>query len=239
MKIGITERGDAALHYSVWEPKRDSVNGIILVTKDPAALLNKVADFNKCIVHCTITGWGGTSLEPYVPSPEKSMKAYNKFVDLLGPERVVLRVDPIVPVCKGFDLAEELVSLTRGRVRISFLDLYTHVWERIRVGYSAIAADLAMVYGGRKHGVLRARQATFKKLQKLTERKIELCGEPGMECSGCVSSTDLKALGLDSPFAELSERANQRSACRCLAVKTELLESRSPCKHGCLYCYWK
>jgi DNA repair photolyase len=239
MKIGITERGDAALHRLVWSQKRDSVDGLVLITKDPATLLSKVDNFDKCIVHCTITGWGETPLEPYVPSLVKSMKAYDKLVDLLGPERVVLRVDPIVPVPMGFGFAKGIVSSARGRVRISFLDLYKHVWDRIRINYPALATELAERYAGQKHGALHKRQATLEKLQKLTDRKIEVCGEPGIECSGCVSSTDLEVLGLATPFAELTEESKQRAACSCLAVKTELLENRNQCSHSCLYCYWR
>lgn len=72
-RIGITERGDAALDTS-WEDwvfvqKRPA----ILISKDPLKLFTEVTSmvdqYGFCpniIVHCTITGFGGTKIEPNV-----------------------------------------------------------------------------------------------------------------------------------------------------------------------------
>ena len=51
----------------------------------------------------------------------------------------------------------------------------------------------------------------------------EICGEPGMECTGCVSERDLRTLGIE-PLKSLG--GFQRPECKCLAVKRELSETQ-------------
>ncbi len=64
----------------------------------------------------------------------------------------------------------------------------------------------------------------------------EICGEPGMACTGCISERDLAILGIESMAIPMGR---QRPECKCLAVKRELLSRRGQCASGCLYCYWK
>ena len=72
------------------------------------------------------------------------------------------------------------------------------------------------------------------------ELRIESCAEPWLKepipC-GCVSSYDLSLLGLDP--SEADSVGPQRQHCMCYSGKKELLSSRHPCRHNCLYCYWK
>ena len=114
MKIGITERGDAACHFKQWTAKLDSVDGVVAITKDPALLLRKLKHYNtpldKFVIHCTITGWGGTAIEPRVPAVSKAVDAYHEFVELLGHDRVVLRVDPIIPTRSGIAKVIEVLD---------------------------------------------------------------------------------------------------------------------------------
>lgn len=228
MKIGITERGDAALDLA-WR-NASGVDGVILITKSPQVLLELPREKlpEPVIVHCTITGYGATVLEPGVAPWHETISAYERWVDRLGPERVVLRIDPIIPTQKGLDRALEVLRRARGRVRISFLDLYPHVCDRFK------KAGLPIPWQG--HAPIEVRQAALERLQEAAGREVEVCGEPGLKCTGCISPADLRALGL----ADWSgPKSRQRPACACLGVKTELLSNKHPCRHGCLYCYWK
>lgn len=244
MKIGITERGDASSHFKAWTAKMDAVDGVIAVTKNPAFLLRKLRHYNtpldKLVVHCTITGWGGTAWEPRVPSTAKSVAAYHEFVELLGHDRVVLRVDPIIPTRSGIDrvveVLEEATAAENQRIRISFLDLYPHVRRRLM---AVDTEDLFDVYDGKLHAPLWYRKRLLALVEELRGgcQEIEVCGEPGFDCVGCVSRRDVAFLEVELP--RLEPTSYQRKACACLAMKTELLDRRKPCKHGCLYCYWK
>jgi hypothetical protein len=234
MKIGITERGDAAVDLNKWIPQLDYVDGAIIITKDPVFLIKHLDKFDttKCIFHCTITGWGATDLEPYVAPPQLTLTAYDRLVDQFGGDRVVLRIDPIIPLRTGLATAKRIYKWARGRVRISFLDMYPHVRDRLRVVYPKMLIAWDQQHG---NGNLHAKLETRRKLLKAFPG-AEVCGEPNLPCTGCISQKDLDVLGLTYDGGATSR---QRSACSCLSIKTELLDRRQPCKHGCLYCYWK
>jgi len=236
LKIGITERGDAALHLDEWLPKLDKVDGVILISKNPATLLSNAAriPWEKCIVHCTITGWGGSPVEPGAPAPDESLAAYKSLCERLGGERVVLRIDPIIPTPAGLELANSVRTHSLGRVRLSFLDLYKHTRQRLRDARERVLLEeLVQIYTDDLHAPLHRRKSWAQSFG----RGIEICGEPGMTCAGCVSLRDIQALGLTPP-TEI-DTSRQRKACACLTMKTELLTHRERCNHQCLYCYWR
>jgi DNA repair photolyase len=219
--IGITERGDAGLDHS-WIEKAKKCDGVILITKAPQSL-PKIPD--NAIVHCTITGFGGGVLEPGVARPEITLDAYHEIVEEIGPHRTVLRIDPIIPTKKALATAREIFYHTESRVRISFIDAYRHVQERL------VKAGLIEIPTDSLHFPLHVRKAAADNFPK-----AEVCGEPGFICTGCVSKLDLEALGLP----QLGRKGGrQRASCACLASKTELLGNRGRCKHNCLYCYWR
>ena len=224
MKIGVTERGDAANNL-VWleAVKRKAVDGCIAITKAPQALLPLFLPSN-VMVHCTITGQGGTVLEPNVALPEVVLAAYHELVKRYGGERIVLRIDPILLMdAAALDRACEVCEAARGRVRISFLDYYPHVRERF--------TERGITYVQDFHAPLILREKLWAQMGK-----PEVCAEPGMICSGCVSQRDLRAMGIENT---LTVGGRQRQNCACAAEKVELLADKKPCKHACLYCYWQ
>lgn len=250
-KIGITEAGDAGIDLS-WVNKLNTVDGAVVITKDindafiEAVLQNR----EKLIVHATCTGYGGTVLEPNVPTAQEQISAAVRLVEAGFPKkRMVIRVDPIIPTEKGLDRALKVIekSMDAGfnRYRISVLNMYPHVRERFR------EAKLPLPYGDR-FSASREQMANVDKMlvaavaywtehgNSSSDIHIESCAEPSLKIPtaiGCISFLDLKLLGLSEPDYEISGR--QRSHCLCYAGKTELLRCKHPCKHGCLYCYWK
>lgn len=222
-KIGITERGDPALDHS-WTKWVKEGNPAILITKN-CITLEKMLDemlFPNVIVHCTITGWGGTSIEPNVPKPEDTLKSYKSLSEKLGPNRVVLRIDPIIPSTIGLEKAVYVNSHKLGRVRISFLDAYEHTKMKFK--------ELGMFIHDEFHAPLDIRKGIWEMLEC-----PEVCAEPGLPCSGCLSALDCVVLGVQ-PSKSL---CGQRPLCLCVANKFELLTEKKPCPHGCVYCYWK
>ena len=227
MKIGITERGDACFHPWI---NLHGCDGLILISKNIGMLMEQIDPFlyDKIILHATITGWGGTAIEPNVPMSGSMIEAFNKIN--FPQERLVLRVDPIVPSEFGVDNAIEVINKSRPdcRVRISFMDAYDHVRERMK--------DIDLISWDGFHAPLVRRQMFLEKIKEETGRTIEVCGEPDIECTGCVSALDLKALGLE---ADNNTSGWQRPACACIGIKKELLKEKTRCPHKCLYCYWK
>ena len=84
--IGITEGGDAGLDFS-WYRKAKDCDGVILITKKLSdEFIEKAMDVN-CIIHATITGHGGTILEPNVPDFNESLYYFNSLYDFFEDER--------------------------------------------------------------------------------------------------------------------------------------------------------
>ena len=108
-KVGITEAGDAGIDLS-WAKKLDAVNGAVLVTKNvTSGFISKVLENpTKLIIHATCTGYGGTAVEPNVPAWQTQASAVQKMVlEGFPKERVVIRVDPIIPTERGLERALE------------------------------------------------------------------------------------------------------------------------------------
>jgi len=102
-KIGITEAGDAGLDLS-WKERLESVDGAILITKcvSPSFLKAVLEHKEKIIVHATFTGYGRSVVEPCVPPPYEEFDAILQLVKNGFPrERIVIRIDPIIPTVKG------------------------------------------------------------------------------------------------------------------------------------------
>ena len=234
IKIGISERGDAGLDFT-WMRTAKDYDGVILITKHLSHRFIEEAARINCIVHATITGLGGTIYEPKVPIVIMSKLYFDQLVKTLGPERVVLRIDPIIPtdsgIAKAINVYEQIhiKGGKRTRVRISFLDNYPHVKERFTV-----AGLKPLDYNFHAPLDLRKKIASYFP-------DAEICGEPGFQCVGCVSEKDLKILNIEAPALQGYDRvkAVQRPECTCLVYKTEMLKKKGQCQHQCIYCYWK
>ena len=231
-KIGITEKGDAALDTS-WVDWVANGNAAILISKNPVVLFQKVKLLTvkpNIIVHATITGNGGTEYEPNVPEWEDAIEGLYSFLEMFGPERTVLRIDPIIPTKKMLQNSLDVYNRVKKdlgkdmcRVRISFFDSYKHVQERMeKKGVEIPYTDF--------NAPLKLRESIWKKMGK-----PEICGEVGMPVTACISERDCQILGV-IPF---KGRAEQRTACACLSNKYELLSKPHPCTHQCIFCYWK
>ena len=249
-KIGVTEAGDAGIDLS-WEDKLDNVDGAILITKQitPEFIDKVITHKDKIIVHSTITGYGHSILEPKVPYPGEEILATKHLVDAGFPkEKIVIRVDPIIPTEKGlFQKALDKVfrpCLVYGfkRYRISIIDMYPSVRKRF------LEAGLPLPY---ENGMFSPSKNQIHNVDLLVAFvnifsntndpiRIESCAEPGLtqtiQC-GCVSAYDLALLGLNPSSCD--ETGFQRKHCLCYSGKKELLQSKHPCLHGCLYCYWR
>ena len=253
VQIGVTERGDASLSedWVDWVYKKDKP--AILITKNAPLLQKKHPDifFKNVIIHVTCTGLGGTIFFFFFPAPDVIYEwIKNKPATLQ--RKLVLRVDPICPslfsikndkfdgeeywknIVKLFNLATQF----QLRCRISFLDYYTHVKERFKLEGIDIDKDYANCEYNGVHLSLEARKKWMTVFNTGTNNQLpfEICGEPGLPCTGCVSKLDLDILGLDPGYCA---EGNQRLACKCLGIKKELLNNKSQCAHKCLYCYWK
>lgn len=254
MRIGITERGDAGINLA-WINKVNTVNGMILITKNlTGTFIHNVLDLHKkghkIIVHCTCTGYGGSTLEPCVPPYRVQLNSLKILIDMgFPPEQCVLRIDPIFPSEKGIakvhKVLEYFYSLNTGvtRIRISVVDEYKHVKERYRQhGWNPLYGDNFQADDIQLRRVITNLAMYPQRYEICAENRlyqISLQGYPELfNVTGCISNKDLEIL--DIPVTkEMTINPQNRSGCHCLSCKTELLTERKPCPNGCVYCFWK
>lgn len=244
MKIGITERGDPSIDFS-WVEKSEKMDGVILITKN---LTDKMIDevkknLGKYIFHITCTGYGGTIIEPNIPNFQHQLKQAKKLLDIGVPvDRIVIRIDPIIPTVKGMNVAGKVflnaISMGFKRFRVSVMDAYPHVRERMRQnGIEPPYGDMFTAPQEMFENV----DSVVRQLKKLhPDISIESCAEGKLKettQTGCVSKKDLDILGIK--YDNVDNAGYQRKGCLCCSAKTELLLDKKQCPYKCMYCYWK
>lgn len=246
--IGITERGDAGIDFSWREKMKSTGNRAILITKNLSdqfckAVLEEIRNGAKIMVHATITGLGGTEIEPNVPSFKTNLKNLLALMQNGVPaENLVLRIDPIIPsleesACAVLNEALKMGILPAVTVKVSVIDMYRHARERFE-----------------KHGIsipvtgFKASPEQFQTIDEILGHyaktysvRFTSCSEPDLKNAvpaGCVDKTVCDIFGITPP--DMGVNPQNRGSCLCLSgVKTELLTNRKRCPHQCLYCYWK
>ena len=262
LKIGITERGDAGCNLSWFNKLKNdpTISGAILVTKScdnsmfiPA--LHDISQIKPIILHATITGWGGTKMEPNVHNPVKVMESIRNMIDSnqFPAKNIVLRVDPIIPTTEGLMHAIAVLEQSKQfipdvtRIRMSIYDDYHAARdEMMRRGYPPV--DNITKWKNEKER--RPSQSTIDVVaQSIIAARpntiFECCAEPELvqaypdhfTATGCCSAKDLEIMNLPVPNVT-SVNGQNRFGCLCITAKTELLTQKARCANNCAYCYW-
>lgn len=259
LKIGITERGDAGINLT-WEDKLNQVDGAILITKNiteefSEALLRQHNNGFPIILHATCTGWGNSHFEPNVPTPTEQLTAAYRLLERGFPlKQLVLRIDPIIPTTVGMRRFSEVLQIANEigipsktvRKRVSILDQYPHVKERLKtIGYNPLYNGYFQAAPWTIEGVAKTLDRIYDQWGKYAVG-FESCAEPmlaekahSVTASGCVSAKDIELMGLDINQIPAGVNRQNRSGCLCCTAKQELLTQRGRCANGCIYCYWK
>jgi len=240
-RIGITETGDPAFNLQIFD--KLEIGNIIITKFLTPQLIDKLREHkNKCILHLTVTGMGGTIYEPYSPSSVESKEMFDVLIKYGFPvNQVVLRIDPIIPTKDGIDIALNVIKVFKDsgikRVRFSSLDMYEHVIERFKL------QDMELPYSS-----FHAPDEMFHTLYKSL---INVCYGYGIELEGCaenvgdshniscISQKDIDILGLTDKVV-LEGSAKQRKGCGCPSNKIQLIKGTPKrCPNQCVYCFWK
>lgn len=260
-KVGITEAGDAGWDLS-WYDKMmtsESLKGVVLITK---ALWRKefqqkvlmLIKSKPAIIHCGVTGWGGTNMEPGTKPADITLIALRGMIDNGFPaSNIVLRVDPIIPSNEGIERACNVLRLAKQivpevtRFRISIYDDYHKAREEmIRRGYPPIDSNTKWKNETERRPTSTHANAVASAILRQNPHTIfEVCAEPELAntypssfCwTGCISQKDMDIMNLPMPQTP-NVNGQKRYGCQCLTVKTELLQSKKRCPNNCAYCYW-
>ncbi|MHC4853949.1 MAG: DUF1848 family protein [Planctomycetota bacterium] len=222
-------------------------------------LTNLRADGIPYVFQYTISGLGGTSIEPHAPPTAKAIADFLAVsADLPGPDCIQWRYDPIV-LCEEFpkerhftmfaEIAKRLEGSTRV-VNVSFVEPYVKTIRRM-------AGTPAVQYRpfdpgrhkttARKHPDLPA--VSVEQVTEILGRLTACAASHGIELRLCANpelpaASRSRCCGLDmfEPYggavleclAGLEGRPS-RPGCQCLAVVDIGMDNT--CVTGCKYCY--
>lgn len=237
-QVGITETGEIAFNLETFDNLRSA--NIIITKRLTNGLIEKLIECkDKCILHLTCTGMGGSVIEPLVPTLDETLSKFDDLITAGFPiAQVVLRIDPIIPTPKGVQTALNVIKSFINdypipRIRWSSLDMYEHVKDRFKekkytLPYETFHADQNKING--LYSVLYG-------ICFVNDISLEACGEEGYN-TPCISQKDLDILGITD--IQLIGSAKQRTMCSCPQNKIQILKQKpSQCENNCLYCFWK
>lgn len=238
-------------------PKRyhREIHSVVLWTKDPTniyehkALREELSKHN-LVVHCTITGLGGTRIEPTVPPAEELLEKLPKLLEFLGdPKRLRWRFDPIVTLEKPdgsewsssvlFEpLAKEMAKLGVDNCYFSFCQIYHQKFIRRQLD----KVGIHIISPWPKNQIRLVRD--MKRIAAEKDLTLYACAQPllnnvsGIIPAKCIDAELLIALHPQNKPASLQRdeiQAKYRPSCYCTQSKD--IGGYSPCGHGCAYCY--
>ena len=212
------------------------VDLIVFCSKNPAPLFpyrDLLTPFRR-YWFVTITPYG-KDIEPNVPDSDKVIAAFRQISDIVGPQNITWRYDPIIineewtverHIEAFSSMCEKLSGATRVCV-ISFIDLYDKVrrnYPEVRTVPMPLQLELtrAFVEIARSHGMTIRPCGESRSLEKA-----------GADCSGCMTvKTFEEAVG--QPLI-VPPNPNNRKECACYL--TGDIGAYNTCPHLCRYCY--
>lgn len=230
----------------------DVVHTLVLWSKDFSHLIDNACGlrvglkkYDQLYILFTITGLGGTFIEPAVPRPEEAIQQLKPLIKITGSEeRISVRFDPVIfwqqerRCLSNLEYFEELAPKLDGlgirRIRFSFAQWYNKTQRRAK-----------------KHGFVYYDPPENEKIEKaeiLAEiaRQNNLilfaCSQkflakaPGVEASSCVDGRLLQELHPSQSPVSIKKDKTQRKECGC-TESVDIGSYTQLCPHCCLYCY--
>lgn len=221
------------------------VDAIVFWTRNPRMLINHLDELDSLgynyYFQYTITGYPKI-IESSVPRPHRSIETFHILSDIIGPDRIIWRYDPIlvsniVDINEHKRLFSKIASMISGKTKkvvISFADFYKKT-ER----------NLSSIPDFKYYDILNDHNS----LHDLITWMCYVAKENGMMIESCSEEIDLSTFGIehgkciDGKLIEnifgistnLIKDPGQREACGC--IRSIDIGSYNTCLHGCSYCY--
>ena len=215
------------------------VDGIVFWTKNPAPMLGRLRELGRYPFYFqfTLTSYQA-DVEANLPSKNRVIiPAFQKLADMIGPERVIWRYDPILlsekyTIAYHVEYFDKIARRLKGYTKkctISFIDYYRHTANNVK-GLNLI-------------------DITRRDIEQLAQALSEIARGCGMAMDTCAEETDLsrfgvgharciddKLMGKIGGFSlDIEKDKTQRPACGC--AKSVDIGMYHTCKNGCRYCY--
>jgi len=201
----------------------EKVHTLVIWTKFPMVLTappyrEVLVAYDQLYIHVTVTGFGGTPLEPGVPPPDDALAAIPELIKLSGdPRRIRIRPDPLLALRKdgriitNIPVSGEIIvkAAVLGVVSFStsFLVEYPKVERCLRKsGYTVVEL------------VQEKRVEIMSGLLKLGEKlgvTLNACCVAGFPVSACIDGNLLTGLHPSRGVCRTDRAAGQRKRCGC------------------------
>ena len=217
----------------------DVVDGLILWTKNPIPMLDRLHELEKYNYYFQFTlNPYGKDVEPNVPSKKDTIiPAFKQLSKAVGRERVIWRYDPIFfntdytmeYHCKYFKRLTAMLCDYTEKCTVSFLDLYKNTARKVQplhIESETIEQRLELLN-------------TFSKTAQEYGIFIDTCAEAiefndlQIPQACCIDQERLERLG--NCKLKVVKDKNQRPECGC--VESIDIGAYNTCQNGCLYCY--
>jgi hypothetical protein len=269
--ISASRRTDIPMHYADWlldgirqgfanvpQPYNGRVRRVsllpadvhtmVLWSKDFRPLLSDkagirlvLAHYDQVFCHLTITGLGGTALEPNIAPWPEVIAQLPELIRFAGdPRRVSVRYDPIVHWYEGQEIRSNLalaepilqrVSETGIRaVRISFATLYGKVRQRKGWRWHDPAPEQRLEI---TRGLVDLARSLGLTIFACSQNDLSMAGAVPSRCIDGELLTMLHPLQLP---AATGKDPGQRPACGC-TPSVDIGSYLMSCPNGCRYCY--
>ncbi len=269
--ISASRRTDILMHYVAWLAEAirqglvdvpqpytgklrrvsllpEDVHTLVLWSKDFRPLLQDVGGirqalerYDQMFCHLTITGLGGTALEPSISPWEEVIAQLPELIEFArDPRRVSVRYDPIVHWYEGQEVRSNLPFAEPILRAVS------------RAGITAVRMSFATLYGKvRRRKGWRWYDPTPEQRLEITRRLVTLAGSleltlhscsqrelqlAGAVPSRCIDGELLSALHPHGLPAATTKDRGQRAECGC-TVSVDIGSYLMRCPNGCRYCY--
>ena len=223
----------------------ERVHTLVLWTKNAHNLLHlsylssKISEYDQIYLHYSITGMGGSLLEPRVPETEIALSHLVELIEMVHSAlRIRIRYDPIVHLTiadgssycnlSGFkEVAPKIAQLGIRDVSTSWMQRYKKVDEHLR-----------------RHGI-EPQEKSPEQWQEEADEMQKVARENGLTLHGCCVPEWPRSRCIDGVlFNQLhpkgyvcsTKRAKgQRELCGC--TESWDIGWYQTCAHGCIYCY--
>ncbi len=252
--ISASRRVDLVAFYPDYMVQRlseigiDNTHTLVIWTKNPQNMLlhselrKTLEELDQVYVLLTITGLGGTVLEPGAPKTEQVFEQLPEIIRLIGsPERLALRYDPLIDVMhQGKEricnidagLFEQVLhrahDLGIKRIITSYVTIYQKVEKRLtQNGFTIVRHPL--------EEIADFIQGQMMPRANMLGMELSTCVQPDLTTKGCIDGETLMGLHPSQERCSLAKDPSQRDACHC--TKSLDIGQWFSCYHNCLYCY--
>jgi hypothetical protein len=229
----------------------EAVHTLVLWSKDYArvlanecGVLDQLRRYAQLIFHLTLTGLGGSRLEPGIASPKVIAQQFKALVAVAGhPERVNWRFDPILAWCSDGKVRTNLRELPEW-MRIAKDSGLTQVTVSLGQAYAKVRrrfGHAGLTWVDPKPGRVRSLATHILTLATRFGLQVRACCCPPLTGAGvlpaqCVDGARLTRLHPQGWPAPGGKDSGQRKACGCTPA-IDIGDYALSCPQGCVYCY--